>query len=128
AVTNANGSVVVGTSRGAGSVDHAFRWTSAGMVNIGTFGGGQSAAAYGVSGDGNVVVGQSGSAFRWTSGGGMQGLATGSSTAWAASWDGSVVAGWGSRAFRWTGGGGLEDLGALVVGGNSSAGAMTPDG
>ena len=49
--------------------------------------------AYGISGNGLVVVGGSyGEAFRWTAAGGMQSLGiAGASTAYAASLDGSVI-------------------------------------
>ncbi|MDP2808941.1 MAG: autotransporter domain-containing protein [Rhodocyclaceae bacterium] len=90
-------------------------------------GGGFSSTAYGVSGDGSVVVGSSDignawEAFRWTQAGGMVGLGdlpNGSfySFAYGVSSDGSVVVGSGNgsngtEAFRWTSAGmvGLGDL------------------
>ena len=70
--------VVVGVDK------EAFRWTATrGIEGLGFLAGGSvSSAAYGVSGDGKVIVGSSRSAnsgtlreaFRWTSGGGMVGL------------------------------------------------------
>src|SRR5262249_28682407 len=59
---------------------HAFRWTSNGMQDLGTFGGPQSFAGR-ISNDGSVVVGESNTptglrAFRWTSDAGMQDLGT----------------------------------------------------
>ncbi len=85
---------------------------------------------------GTVVVGEYGTAFRWTQSGGLVSLgvlpgAT-SSEARSASADGSVVvgscdfpAGW--RAFRWTAGAGMTDLGVLP-GFNSWAIAVSADG
>jgi probable HAF family extracellular repeat protein len=58
--------------------EHAFRWTEeTGMVDLGTLPGRIESFAYGVSGDGSVIVGhcQRGGpyrAFRWTQAGGMQ--------------------------------------------------------
>src|SRR5205085_2871672 len=117
---SADGSVVVGYSSRAG-VDTAFRWTSGGgMVGLGALSGGRS-CAFGVSGNGAVVVGHSNTgsgdihAFRWTSGGGMQdlGVLNGSpnSTAQAANVDGSVVVGTSSgTAFLWTSSLGMVNL------------------
>ena len=63
--TSADGSVVVGegTSTASGQNDEAFRWTSAGMVGLGDLPGGVSydmvdSTAYGVSGDGAIIVGE----------------------------------------------------------------------
>lgn len=49
----------------------AFRWTAqTGMQALGALNANESCLAYGVSGDGSVIVGQSGSnAVRWTEGG-----------------------------------------------------------
>ncbi len=101
-------------------------------------------AAYGVSADGSVVVGQSRSAsgleaFRWTSGGGMVGLGDlpgGDfySEAVAVSADGSVVVGQsrsasGLEAFRWTSSGGMSGIGDLPGGSfSSNARAVSADG
>ncbi|MBX3362053.1 MAG: hypothetical protein KF705_11545 [Phycisphaeraceae bacterium] len=82
-----------------------------GMQDLGTLGG-IEASAYGVSADGNVVVGDATNAagqrraFRWTASGGMQDLGTlGGTWAYArgVSADGSVVVGYAQigRAFRW---------------------------
>jgi probable HAF family extracellular repeat protein len=81
---SADGSVVVGWAYYAvrgGNIEmpwRAFRWTAArGMQNLGTLGGNWS-AAWGVSADGSVVVGEAGNAagqivaFRWTAARGMQ--------------------------------------------------------
>jgi probable HAF family extracellular repeat protein len=133
-----DGSVVVGFS------NHAFRWTqSGGMVDLGTAAGNSAefiSRAYGVSGDGNVVVGQSvflnpsgdrvGSAFRWTPSGGFQSLGPDSSEAYAVSEDGATIVGLGrsSQAFRWTAAGGSQLLGALPGHQRSVALAVSDDG
>jgi probable HAF family extracellular repeat protein len=97
-----------------------------------------SSWAYGVSGDGSVVVGASYSAaqelqaFRWTAAGGIQGLGFLASPANLARWgqaeaisaDGSVIVGEcrsnnsqnGMEAFRWTQAGGMVGLGDLAGG------------
>jgi probable HAF family extracellular repeat protein len=54
---SSDGSVVVGSSPTAGGLNQAFRWTSAGLVDLGTFFGATDADAFGVSGDGNTIVG-----------------------------------------------------------------------
>lgn len=107
--------------------------------------------AFGVSGDGSVVVGASYSAanelqaFRWTQGVGMQGLGFLASPANLARWgqaeaisaDGNVIVGScrsnnsqnGVEAFRWTVGGGMVGLGDLAGGGFQSwAFAASADG
>jgi probable HAF family extracellular repeat protein len=109
------------------------------MEDLGTLG--EVLFTQGVSADGSVVVGESGTpsengrhAFRWTVGGGMQDLGTlggGHSKAIAASEDGSVVVGRADtstnrHAFRWTAAGGMQDLGALDV--FSEALAVSQDG
>lgn len=102
-----------------------------GLAGAGSFiplgnlpGGSINSSASGISADGSVVVGVSGSdsgyqAFRWTSDGGMVGLgypAGGSaSSASAISADGNVVVGTGSDnsrnyAFRWTSSDGMITL------------------
>jgi probable HAF family extracellular repeat protein len=152
--TSADGNVVVGrsiapgaTSPGQGS-NHieAFRWTSAGgMVGLGTLSDNRLLShAYGVSADGNVVVGYSDSAsgteaFRWTSEGGMVGLGDlpggdFRSEAMDASADGKVIVGNGSsalgqEAFIWTSEGGMVGLGDLPGGDfHSEAIAVSADG
>jgi probable HAF family extracellular repeat protein len=102
------------------------------MVGLGDLsGGGALSEAYGVSGDGSVVVGRSTNAnfveaFRWTQGTGMVGLGDLSgggfdSRAEGVSVDGSVVVGQsisanGKEAFRWTQGTGMVGLGDLSGG------------
>ena len=109
---------------------YAVSFTPLGDLSGGNF----FSEAFGVSGDGSVVVGRSISsdqeAFRWTSGGGMVGLGDLSggsflSEANGVSGDGSVVVGRGSiasgpEAFRWTSGGGMAGLGDLSGGTFSS--------
>ena len=96
-----------------------------------------SSYAYGVSGDGSVVVGGSGfpvetiEAFRWTAAGGTQALGdlpggVPISTAYGVSGDGSVIVGYsssasGTQAFRWTSAGGMVGLGILPGDGYSQA-------
>jgi probable HAF family extracellular repeat protein len=141
-----DGEVVVGWSF-SGDGNQAFRWTSAGgMQNIGTLPGfeGQTIAR-GVSGDGSVVVGDSGAAggvwraFHWSETAGMQhlGVLPGRfhSFAHGVNDDGSVVVGNSSeygavndRAFRWTSAGGMQNLGTLPGGSESFAFAVSGDG
>ncbi len=77
-----DGSVIVGTSgildgNGIDDTRKAFRWTAGtGMVGLGYLPGDTVSSATAVSGDGSIVVGNSGysEAFRWTAGSGMQNL------------------------------------------------------
>jgi len=127
---SADGTVVAGRSS-----SHAYRWTDAGgMVNLGDLPGGNNAAyAYGISGDGQVVVGLSFSAsgaeaFRWDEANGMVGLGdiaggSFSSAAYAASEDGSVIVGRGNYAgtgnqdaFIWDAENGMQDLRLVLIG------------
>ena len=109
-------------------------------------------AAYGVSGDGTVVVGQSRDAsgtsglpeaFRWTSATGMTGLgfldpnnAGRQSAALGVSGDGTSIVGWstsaaangGPEAIRWTSATGMTGLGGLSGGTGSYANAISSDG
>lgn len=95
------------------------------MVGLGHLTGGTSSEAYGVSSDGSVIVGRSGStsgnqAFRWTSAGGMVGLGefpggTIFAEAQDVSSDGSVVVGQsnsaiGTEAFIWDATNGMRAL------------------
>ena len=134
-VVSADGTVIVGKSPFPGGETHAFRWTAAGITDLGT-NGGTTSIANAVSADGSVVVGKStlstyvsfhgifmfqpNHAFRWTAAG-MADLGTlggSESTAVAVSADGAVVAGQSDlangryHAFRWTAAG-MVDLGAL---------------
>jgi probable HAF family extracellular repeat protein len=124
--TNQDCTVVVGVSdvTANGAVQHAFRWTSSGMVDMGApANGGPNSRAFGVSSNGTVIVGdadfsdpnnlisgKSRKAFRWTQTGGFQSLGdlqpAGLSIASAVTGDGTVVVGGGttntgSSAFRW---------------------------
>ena len=98
--------------------------------------------AFGVSGNGSVVVGAS-NAFRWTAAGGMRDLGTlggVGSSAYDVSADGSVVVGDSqdasgqSRAFRWTASGGMQNLSTIYSGSIDSgsyfvfANAISADG
>ncbi len=140
-------SVVAGSSDGASVHSEAFRWTQAGgMQGLGDLPGGDYFSdTFGISADGAVVVGVSGSlngyeAFRWTESGGMQGLGFlpgggFSSFANATSNDGSVVVGQSdsangyTEAFRWTQANGMQGLGDLSGGEfSSSAYGVSADG
>ncbi|MEJ2640908.1 MAG: hypothetical protein P8010_15160 [Desulfosarcinaceae bacterium] len=103
----------------------------------------QESTAYGISADGQVVVGSgegpyADEAFRWTLQGGIEGLGFLSggdaSTALAVSADGSVVVGYsttdnGREAFRWTSAEGMVGLGDLPGGAvNSIAHGVSADG
>ena len=120
-----------GYGDGTGFGNHAFRWTSAGMADLGTMLGGSYSLGYGVSADGAVVVGYgdgtgfSQHAFRWTSAG-MEDLGTMtggtySVMLWGVSADGTVVVGYGdgtgfgNHAFRWTAATGMRDLNTLLA-------------
>ena len=114
------------------------------MIGLGYLPGQNRSWAYGVSGDGLVVVGQSGflygssQAFRWTTRDGMVGLGylTGGDSyglAYGVSADGSVVVGrgdsaFGLQAFRWTSGGGMVGLGFQSGASDSTANAVSLDG
>jgi probable HAF family extracellular repeat protein len=132
------GSVVVGTVQNTQFTPvRAFRWTTAGMVDLGSFTGSSGTSrAWGVSANGVIVVGSSTStlepffaeAFRWTSAGGMatlSGYPAGyvPTDARAISSDGSTIVGDGfstttfqREAFRWTEGEGVVRLGDLPGG------------
>jgi len=115
---SADGSVVVGSSVSASSLE-AFRWTPGeGMVGLGFLPGFPTSGASAASANGSVVVGTSlgpseEEAFRWTAAGGLVGLGVlpggegGLSSALVVSADGSLVVGVsdssaGRQAFRWT--------------------------
>jgi uncharacterized protein with beta-barrel porin domain len=142
---SADGSVLSGT---AFTGSQAARWTAATgfqrLDPVGTF-----SQAYGISADGNVIVGftnglasASGEAFRWTAATGVVGLGflpgNAASRALGASADGSVIVGDSSllapgdgrsmRAFRWTQPTGMTGLGVLSGDNVSTATAVTGDG
>lgn len=135
------------------AVYHAFRYSAAtGTVDLGSLGGATGfSSAYGVNGDGSVIVGASAltggltaggliptqHAFRWTSATGMVDLgsiAPGASRAFGVSEDGTIVVGDSSigggvtHAFKWTQANGFTDLGSLSAGTNSRAAAISGDG
>jgi probable HAF family extracellular repeat protein len=98
---------------------------AASFQGLGTIAGWSQSQAWGVSGDGKVVVGQLsrlGSdtrAFRWTASAGIQDLGTlggANSEAYAASGDGAAIVGRATntsgnyRPFRWTPTGGMQNL------------------
>jgi uncharacterized membrane protein len=123
---SADGSLIVGYSEGPDALK-AWRWTAAGGVQI--LPGvptGVPAAAYGVSANGQVIVGDFNTqAMRWTAGGGFQALGLGafSSTAVDASADGSVIVGNGyfdasqtaPSAFIWDAAHGMRDLRSVLI-------------
>jgi probable HAF family extracellular repeat protein len=138
---SADGSVITGWNNNG----EAYRWTAmTGMVGIGNIGG--STFAYGISADGNVIVGVDENSlryepFRWTTDGGMIGLGSlgglqpNYSRAQAVSPDGSIVVGWdrapsGDEAFRWTAATGMVPLGWLSSTSpfTSEAGGVSADG
>lgn len=123
---SADGAVVIGMMSG----DRSFRWSGGVLTDLGVLGGGTFTHAYAISGDGRVIVGQSGDnntnqrhAFLWSAGV-IQDLGTlGGAALWSeargASYDGTVLTGYsqwaggaGYHAFRWTGGV-MTDLGTL---------------
>ncbi len=139
---SANGSAV------AANVDMAagYRWTSSGLVGIGTLPGAYATSAEDISSDGSVIVGgvffsspeETVRAHRWTSGGGLQdlGLPAGgvASVGSGVSGDGNTVTGFSfdadfnTTAFRWTNGGGMQSLGTLPGGTTSEGRKVSRDG
>jgi probable HAF family extracellular repeat protein len=137
---SAGGDVVVGGAFQNGG-SHAFRWTSAGMQDLGTLPNGPLSVAYAVSGDGAVVVGMSYAGptspddyrpFRWKSGVGMVnlGLLPGAQYGWAnavnttgSAITGQMLSGENYLAFLWTSAGGMQDLrSALAAAGADTTG------
>ncbi len=127
-----DGSVIVVNN---GMDGHAYRWTSSGLVDLGTLGGAQS-TAYDISSDGSVIVGfsydEAGNpyAFRWTADS-LQKIGTFYSFARGVSGDGNTVTGSETgaaglhRAFRWTVDGGFE----FAIAGNFTYGlSVSGDG
>jgi probable HAF family extracellular repeat protein len=133
-----NGSIIVG----AGSVPpsdylHAVRWSGGVATDLHMMDG-LGSGATGVSLDGSVIVGGSGSrAFRWTADDGMRDLAMLEGGLWASAYDvsgdGSIAVGetylvtnqW--RATLWSGGTVLN-LGTLPTGGESTADGISENG
>jgi len=110
------------------------------ITNIGVLSGDSSSWVGGINANGTVVVGTSSradgwhTAFRWTRGGGLQGLygnGIGSTSAVGVSADGGTIVGYiPNRAARWSFSGGVQDLGVLPnLGHNYSyATAVSADG
>lgn len=112
---------------------YAVRWTeSTGIEQLGVLEGDTNSLALGISSDGSVIVGVSGTAlfeaegqdraFRWTQIGGMQSLGTLDGANWSIAFDtnsnGTVIVGvsgdsLSGTAFRWIEGQGMENLGVL---------------
>jgi probable HAF family extracellular repeat protein len=110
-----------------------FAWSAHGATFFGLGSlpeGGGDSFAHGVSADGSVVVGNSGSGFRWTKTDGM--ISIGDLGPSKASADGSVVVGGGfsggNEAFRWTADGGAIGLGYLSGRNLSTAYGVSADG
>ncbi len=129
---SADGLVIVGGSNNAAEKGRAFHWILGfGMGDLGTLGGNSGTSrAFGVSGDGSVIVGQTSTnggldhrAFRWTPAEGLQSLGTlpggNISIAQGVSANGQVIVGNSTipgslnRPFRWTASEGMQDLGTL---------------
>lgn len=120
-----DGSICAGTSESRGAAQ-AFRWTAgSGLVGLGYLGANQSSRADDISGNGAVIVGQSGvEAFRWSEGSGMAGLGDlpggdFNSRALAASWDGAIIVGKstsasGVEAFIWDAGNAMRSLKSVL--------------
>jgi probable HAF family extracellular repeat protein len=142
-----HGQVVVGFSDLNNLItQHAFRWTAAGgIVDLGSGNGASGfSRAFGVSGDGTKIVGDSDfpggqrNAFLWTQAGGFQNLGSlgnvNLSVASAITSDGSVVVGQSSTtginsaAFRWTQATGMVNLGTLAGDNNAAATAVSDNG
>ncbi len=124
-----DGSVIAGRYVLPDGSMRAFRWTAqGGREDLGDLPGGTVFAdAYGVSANGAVIVGESGSstgsqAFRWTQAGGMESLGSlspGGSHARAISGDGSVIVGAATvdsktAAFIWSHTLGMRNLQSLL--------------
>ncbi|MEO0093637.1 MAG: hypothetical protein ABIK67_05210, partial [candidate division WOR-3 bacterium] len=138
-----DGRVVAGWA-GVYSPHRAWRWTPfTGMQDIGSLASGRDAEAWGLSANGQVIVGYgfigTGNVyrgFRWENDSMYQFGTFGGSVSWAyaASFDGSVVAGSAehssgyNHAFRWTSDSGMQDLGVLPGALRSVARGISVDG
>ena len=134
-----DGSAIAGYGDNGAAV-RAFRWSGGVMTDLGTLGGGDS-MAYGISGNGLVVVGQSNMpgntaihAFRWAGGvmSDLQTLGGTISVAYGTNDDGSIVVGRSYpagdvnvRAFRWTAASGMQDLNTLLANAGVNMGGIT---
>lgn len=132
----------------AANVDMAtgYRWTSSGLVDIGTPRGAYATSAEDISSHGSVMVGsiffsfpeETARAHRWTASGGLQdlGVLPGgvASVGSGVSGDGNCVTGYSfdenfnTIAFRWTPGGGMVSLGTLPGGWTSEGRKVSRDG
>jgi len=128
---SADGSVVIGGGINAANQAEAFRWTeSGGMTGLGNLSGGIGSMAYGISANGNFIVGVSGGsnfneAFRWTQATGMVGIGFLNndiklSEAFDVSADGNVIVGGSNTADAehatiWTPTDGMKDLLDLLI-------------
>lgn len=134
---SANGAVVVGQSSTAANGTRAFRWTTAGMKDLGAVARRKYSSAWGCSPDGNYVVGESFSArgrdevaFLWSAAKGMVALGDlpgglAYSEALAVSPDGTLVVGGsgttaGTEAFIWDGTNGMRRLADVLAAGGVS--------
>src|SRR5208337_1420220 len=145
---SANGDVVAGISGGTGNQNpRAFRWAAGSMQDLDPNGNDNANAyAYGISADGNAIVGQFnepgyGGAFSWTPAGGFEWLQPVPDgwlepAAQSVSKDGGVIVGsagnycppCGNHAWLWSTNG-YVDLGALPGStGGSAASAVSEDG
>ncbi len=131
---SADGSVVAGVASNAAGYYTAFRWENGSMQSLGNIPGGDSSPAYGISNDGNAVVGRDriylnpqtpvSRAFIWTPGGGMQSVPPpvgfDQSAFNAVSGDGQTMLGYVSVTFgitsaaKWTSAGGWEILSGAI--------------
>ncbi len=132
----------------AANVDFAagYRWTSSGLVDIGTLRGAYATSAEDISSDGSVIVGgvflffpeETARAHRWTTSGGLQdlGVLPGgvASVGSGVSGDGTCVTGssfdvdFNTTAFRWTAEEGMQSLGTLPGGLMSEGRKVSRDG
>jgi len=144
-----DGNVIVGVVEYFDQSREAFRWTqSGGMELLGDLPGGRfDSWAYGVSGDGNVIVGYGtvprehpdshlshAVPFRWTPSLGMRRIhsdifpdnSSANSMAFAVSYDGSVVAGSveGLMSWRWTAATGAQVISPQPIVASNSARAI----
>lgn len=148
-----DGGVVAGRSIGTGIPDPGWYWTpQGGRVDVVGPGLPPNTGSYGISGDGNVLVGETSNgqvsapvlAYRYdrttgemTNLGALSGTLV-QSRATGASFDGSAVVGFAidnfslnnSRAFRWTAADGMQSLGVTRPGqhNHSEAAAVSADG
>ncbi len=144
----AGGGGAAGGVQAQSDADKGFRWRASDgmMTSVGSLGFTYSSYSQGMSDDGAVVVGYSGSvngnrAFRWTQAGGMTnlGVITGGFNSWAGatSADGTIIAGSSDfstasssrRAIRWINSGmTMQVIGTLPGGTNAVGTGLSADG